>query len=63
MVMEMRADVAVPEAELRRRARCLAYRLRQGELVKLRGDEPELEYLGRGCRVPPGSAGVIPQAI
>jgi hypothetical protein len=51
----------VSEAELRRRARCIAYRLRCGELVVIHGDEPWIEYLSDGMRVPAGCAqGVVP---
>lgn len=59
--MRMMLLCEVPESELRRRARCAAYRLSRGEIVVIRGDEPWLCYLEDGYRVPPGCAqGVVP---
>ena len=62
--MRMEMAHVIGEPELRRRARCVAYRIMSGELVVIRGDELWLPYLGEGIRVAPASAGgVIPSAL
>ena len=56
MGMGMRAIRSEPEASVRRRARVLAWRLAQGELIVADFSDPAWDYVREGYRVPPGSA-------
>lgn len=57
MRMEQRTLASESEAQLRRRARVISYRLMRGELVKIAASDPVLAYVPAGIRVAPGAAG------
>lgn len=60
MRMTLAWRCAESERELRRRARVLAYRLMQGEMVRFDPYDRAWDYVHEGIRVPEGSA-VVPE--
>ena len=67
-MMSMRMQITIKtskaEAHVRRRARVIAWRLANGELIRFNGDDPAWEYVSFGYRVPSGLAsGAVPTVL